>query len=318
MMDLFRRIMPRTGIVTRYATRQPAKRVAPPRVTGIETLEDRQLLSASGKPSQHEQMSVHVPERIAKILNGIPTNGFASVGLLGDVTGNYCSGTLIDSQWVLTAAHCSVNVADGDGRFTVGGKIYSTEQIFIHPDYRPKRFNSNQANDIALWKLSEPVVGVDPSPIFREVPQVGTLLTLVGFGYGGTLAGEDHIYGTKRQGTTPLEKVTSTRIRWVFDSPDEANTGNGDSGGPAFIKVDDTFYVAGVTSGGTRKNAGRGDRAFDTRVDTYQNWIDNVMIGSFDATTPRRKGPRATRHETHSHANHAQQDAVMVDIAQHL
>jgi hypothetical protein len=195
---------------------------------------------------------------------------------------------LIGSQWVLTAAHCSVGIGATEGRFTIGDQTYSSEEIFVYPSFRPRRLNSNKAHDLALWKLSEPVVGIDPSPIFRQTPQVGTLLTLVGFGSGGTLAGEDGDFGTKRVGTTRLDRVKSTRIRWVFDQPTESNTGHGDSGGPAFINVNGTYQVAGITSGGTKSNASKGDHSFDTRIDVFQTWIDDVMSGALSTSARQR------------------------------
>lgn len=319
MFEHYSRILRRTWNSLRFAAARNSKRSVPRPVVGVEALEERKLLSASGKGARAELHSVEVHGRVAKILNGTPTNGFPSVVLLGNDTRNNCSGTLIGSQWVLTAAHCSTGVGDTAGRVTLSnGLIYATEEIFIHPDYHPGRFNSNKANDIALWKLSEPVLGVDPSPIYRETPQLGTLLHLVGYGSGGTLDGEDGDFGTKRVGTTPLEKVTTTRIRWVFDQPTDANTGHGDSGGPAFIEVGNTFYVAGVTSGGTKKNARKGDRSFDTRVDVFQNWIDNVMIGAFDAPVPQRQLPKKDRHSAHSVADNSLHDAVMSDIMQYV
>ena len=291
----------------------PAARSRKTRGWNIETLESRQLLSASGG-AQHSasEMRLVTP----KILNGTPTDGFSSVALVGNTDRFYGSGTLIAPQWILTAAHLTEGLANTEGRVTIGGMTYSTESVFVHPDYNSRRFNSNKANDIALWKLSEPVVGVDPSPIFREKPQVGALLTLVGFGSGGTLDGETGDFGTKRVGTTPLEKVTPTRIRWVFNQPTDSNTGHGDSGGPAFIKVGQTYFVAGVTSGGTRRNASRGDRAFDTRVDAYQSWIDGVMAGTVENLRQQRSARVVQRQATPSAA--FLQDAVMSEIASHL
>ena len=73
-------------------------------------------------------------------------------------------------------------------------------------------------NDIAIYQLSQPVVGVTPSPIFTGTPQVGDELTLVGFGAGGTGdTGHNGDYGTKRVGTTPIDRVTDTLIHWTFD-----------------------------------------------------------------------------------------------------
>lgn len=318
MLECFQYLFRWNGNRLHGAVRSRLKRHIPFHGGGIETLETRQLLSASGKSAEPEMMSVEVHGRVARILNGTPTNGFPSVGLLGDVDGDNCTGTLIADRWVLTAAHCSRGIEDTDGRFTLDGHIYSTERIFIHPDYRPRKFNTNKANDIALWKLSEPVAGIDPSPIYRDLPHVGALLTLVGFGSGGSLYGETGDFGTKRVGTTPLEKVTSTRIRWVFDQPGEANTGHGDSGGPAFIQVNGTYYVAGITSGGTKQNAGKGDHAFDTRVDAFQHWIDDVMIGAFNDAIPSQKPDHKSRYtaEGGSTTSSAIDDAVMMDIMQ--
>ena len=221
---------------------------------------------------------------ISRIVNGTVTTQYPSVGMIGDNTGFFCSGTLISPRYVLTAAHCAEGVGATAGRFKLGSQIYSTSQVFVHPGYNSNLIGSDNANDIAIYKLDRDVVGITPSSIFRATPAVGQLLTLVGFGAGGTgNSGHDGTYGTKRVGTTPIDQVSAKLIYWNFDNNSESNTAPGDSGGPAFVNVNGTYFVAGVTSGGDQADAGLGDRSFDTRVDAYTAWIDSI-VGTSTAT----------------------------------
>jgi hypothetical protein len=268
------------------------------RLQVIEALEQRALLSAMGAvplilngDTIDDDDSDSSSGGVARIVNGTPTNGFPSVGEVGDRFGGFCSGTLIAPQYVLTAGHCADDLTATAGRFFVGGDTYTTSQVFVHPNYNGNRIGvDDAANDIAIFQLNRPVDGVTPSEIFRGTPRVGQVLTLVGFGAGGTGAGHNGDFGTKRVGATPIDGITPRRILWTFDNNSESNTAPGDSGGPAFLTVDGDFQVAGVTSGGSRSNAGIGDRSFDTRVDFYATWIDSVL-GNEPPPPPPPPGP---------------------------
>ena len=112
-----------------------------------------------------------------KIINGFTATETQfpwQVGLMEGSTDLYqvqfCSGTLIDARWVVTAAHCvksRVNTPTSNLHILAGvsnlldeadAQVIAVEQIIIHPQYddSPQSANTNN-HDIALLRLRTPV-----------------------------------------------------------------------------------------------------------------------------------------------------------------
>lgn len=233
-----------------------------------------------------------------RIINGttVAVSGWPSVAKLnmdrsdGSFDG---SGTLISPTHVLTAAHMVTDAAGtlniyGTSTVEINGYVYSIAHYAKHPSYAGFAAQAENQFDVAILELSAPVTNASPTPIYRGVPQMGTTVAIVGYGYEGTGAtganGNTPPPGYVNYAYTTIDyAVTPTFVKWYFDSASEGNTAQGDSGGPAFIGSGQVYAVAAVTSGGTSATSGYGDLSYSVRVDAVADWID-YMVGFTNLT----------------------------------
>lgn len=178
-------------------------------------------------------------------------NTFATVGrVTGGLAG---SGTLIASNWVLTAGHLGTNT----NNVNFSGVNYSVAETIRHPGYD----GSTLSNDIMLVRLNSNIAGISPSSYVSQNNNsyMGNQIDFVGYGQSGTGDSTSRTsQGTKRGGTNVADATNGTS-HFVFDFDNntpvnntiftvgivpssqvptslEGQVASGDSGGPALYK----------------------------------------------------------------------------------
>lgn len=229
------------------------------------------------------------------------------------ILGEFCGASLIDLNYVLTAAHCLHNSETGapfsseaiyieidNVIFTHPYKRkYKAAEIHIHPSYEGS--SNNYLHDIALIRLSKTAPSTTAIlPVYSGLPEPTILLSA--YGWGQTENKKETTSGILQ--STRLQYVSSSSCYWDIDnsslcaiSPQntEAEYGNdtcfGDSGGPLTYKVGGQEYLLGITSYsdracGTKPMDGYEGTENDLpipgvylRPAAYQRWIDAIIQG---------------------------------------
>jgi len=151
-----------------------------------------------------------------------------------------CTGTIISSRAVLTAAHCLVDGITSARVFLGTGDQVPSTSIEWHPSYKP---TSASSLDVGIVLTGQDLARTPQALLTSRDARVGEQAVIAGWGNDVTGSGGN----TLRAGTASISAVGNITLETIYSGSGSAVC-SGDSGGPLLLAEGGVWAVAGITS----------------------------------------------------------------------